>query len=516
MSASHQVATLLDKAARLDQAGDKAGAVAAYMDALAIEPDNLVACINAAVCQAERGEWPQSLNLLNAATNLQPDLAVAHRLAGDVLTAMKRHEEAASAYERAAAIEADGETLIKLATALDLADRPDDALAALSQAEAAGANPLETGAYAANVCATRGRTDEAAAHLEAMLARDPANPMAHLMLTTLGRGREGEELSRIISKLRYAGAPPIHLAPLQFALARQLMAGGEFDKAFAAFAAGNRAQASRSRDDLDASRAIFEFCKERFSTPPQSSNDGKDLVFVFGLPRSGTTLVEQIIAAHPQAAGMGELDAFGWIVRYLQNGDDGDRRQAAASAYRAAIPARCAQARRIVDKSLAGYLWLGAIAHLFPAARLIHCRRHPLDAAASMFCQMFEDDQLVFTTSLERIAAHYRLYEQAMDHWRRCYADRLHEVRYEHLVTAPRQQADTIIAHAGLAWDDACLAFHRATATVRTASRAQVRKSVYTSSVGRWRRFEAGLAPLVETIGDIVEAYERSAPGNAP
>jgi hypothetical protein len=231
-------------------------------------------------------------------------------------------------------------------------------------------------------------------------------------------------------------------------------------------------------------------------------------VFVLGMPRSGTTLVEQILASHPEVAAGGELAGLQIISRelpfrpgmarpYPECARDLDPEAAGVLAhdYLDRLARRFPEAARITDKMPVNFRYLGLIATLFPAARVIHCRRHPLDACFSIYAQGFGDAH-AYACDLGDIAFYYRLYERLMDHWRQVLPMPVHAVDYESLTADLETGARSLVDFCGLAWNDRCLKPHETRRRVGTASWSQVRRPVYRSSVERWRRFAPWLGEL--------------------
>jgi len=233
-----------------------------------------------------------------------------------------------------------------------------------------------------------------------------------------------------------------------------------------------------------------------------------------GMPRSGTSLVEQILASHPQVHGAGERRdlgaviadrdarlgrAFpGWVAG-LEPADAGE----IGRAYCAALIDPAIEARRITDKLPGNFAHCGLIAAALPRARIVHVRRDPVDTCLSCFSYRFAGRQ-AFSYDLGELGRYYRAYDALMAHWREVLSPaRFLELDYEQLVASPREQIERLLAHCGLEWDDACLAFHENARAVRTASAGQVRQPLYSSAVGRWRRFEDELQPLLAALGPL-------------
>jgi hypothetical protein len=296
---------------------------------------------------------------------------------------------------------------------------------------------------------------------------------------------------------------------------------GAYDEAFAEFARGNacthrihdrKQQAFHVAADCRSHgerNALFD--REYFARMAPLGHPSELPVFIIGMPRSGTTLVEQILSSHPRFAGAGELlemqysrldlpallnvsepypaclmkltreTAWGLAERYLQR-----------------LRREDSHALRVSDKLPENYYQLGLIAVLFPRARIIHCQRDPRDTCVSCFCENFEGVR--YSTSLENLGQYYVEYERLMAFWRKVLPNPLFEVQYEDLVDRQEAVSRDLVAFCGLDWDDRCLQFHETRRTVQTASNLQVRQPMYASSVGRWRRYEKHLEPLLKLL----------------
>ncbi len=219
-------------------------------------------------------------------------------------------------------------------------------------------------------------------------------------------------------------------------------------------------------------------------------------------------MTEQILASHPQVAGAGELTEVSQIVRWLRAEHGYPARlsvatlQKGANGYLNHVGRIGRGAARVTDKMPGNYMHLGLIARMFPKARIVHCRRDPMDNCLSCFAQNFRADGLAWSTDLRDLGHQYCQYSRLMDHWRKVLpAGRMLEIDYEDTVADLEGQARRLVEFAGLDWDPACLDFHKTERAVATASREQVRNPIYRSSVGRWKRYGDGVAPLVEALG---------------
>ncbi|WP_119392369.1 tetratricopeptide repeat-containing sulfotransferase family protein [Taklimakanibacter lacteus] len=325
-------------------------------------------------------------------------------------------------------------------------------------------------------------------------------------------------LAEIETKLSSGPRPPRALSALHNGAGKIREQNGDFSGAFEHFIKANEADPvpfdiARYRAWVDG--VIATFTPELLAA--QQVGSSSDIpVFVVGMPRSGTTLVEQIIARHPQAAGAGELDRIWKFGRWLGYHDDAGKfiRQfdAKPAAEKAALAEQyirllrffAPDARRVVDKLPHNFELLGLIALLFPKSRIVHMRRNAVDTCLSCF-QNTLNAQHGYSRNLTTLGLYYREYARLMEHWRRVLPVKFIDVDYESLTRDFEAEARRLIDFLGLDWDPACLSFHEGTSGVRTFSRNQVRNPIYQSSVGRWRRYEAQLGPLVAALGDLAQ-----------
>ncbi len=316
---------------------------------------------------------------------------------------------------------------------------------------------------------------------------------------------------------------------LHFALGKCYDDSGDYDKAFPHFMAGCKMKRAKlTYDPANAERQfaglmeIFDQAaidRLRGSGDPPGDPSGVP-VFVLGMPRSGTTLTEQIIASHPDVYGAGELHDLLRIaerniggattpVSFPDNLRALDRQTLTAwgAEYVAGLKQRAPDAKRITDKMPANFFAVGLIHLMLPNAKIIHVNRNPVDTCLSCFTRLFNRKQ-EHTYDLAELGQYYVHYARLMDHWRKVLpAGAFLDVQYEDIVADQEAQARRLIAYCGLEWNDACLDFHNTKRSIRTASVTQVRQPIYTSSVERWRHYEKFLGPLLDALGDLAPGH---------
>ncbi len=334
-------------------------------------------------------------------------------------------------------------------------------------------------------------------------------------------GRRADSIPVLRRVLDRRDITPYHRASLGYSLGQALEATGEYEPAFQQYRQANRLNAGRwdrvaHRKRIDATIAAFS--PELFETLRVRGSDSQVPIFIVGMFRSGTTLVETILSSHPQVHGAGEIDNLPRIAESLEHvvgvsqpfpayvpSLDQAVVAAAAERYLREVTAAAPEAARITDKMLLNYLLLGFIQLLFPSARVIHCLRHPLDTCLSCYTHAFTASH-GYSCDLGDLGATYREYRRLMDHWRAVLRIPIMEIRYEQLVREQEPTTRSLVDFCGLEWNDACLRFHESGRVARTLSIDQVRQRMYTSSIGRYRRFEAHLGKLKDALGDLPEA----------
>ncbi|HEY8016978.1 MAG TPA: sulfotransferase, partial [Dongiaceae bacterium] len=288
---------------------------------------------------------------------------------------------------------------------------------------------------------------------------------------------------------------------LHFALGKAYEDCGESGKAFHHYLEGNDRKRRAIPYDEQAVLAAMARTERDFSASFMEGEAGRGdpselPIFILGMPRSGSTLIEQILASHPDVHGGDERPDFPELLdRY---GDAGFR--ALGAAYVERSRALAPTAARITDKLPGNFRHAGAIHLALPKARIIHSRRDPADTCLSCFTKLFRGEQ-AYTYDLGELGRYYRVYDRLMAHWRAVLPGSVFlEVDYEELVAEPEAQTRRLLAHCGLAWDPACLAFHETRRAVRTASAVQVRQPLYQRSIGRWRLYGPLLVPLLSEL----------------
>lgn len=296
---------------------------------------------------------------------------------------------------------------------------------------------------------------------------------------------------------------------------------GRYPVAFGHFAEANRLVKGDIGGEVFRSwvdEIISTFTPEFLQANAHLGNTSQLPVLIVGMPRSGTTLTEQVIASHGQVAGAGELTRINLLAQSINlvpgravnvslaklQAMPAEALRDIAESYIKLLQFHDPKALRVIDKMPHNFANLGLIALLWPRARVIHCRRNPMDICWSCFQNPLNDSHY-YSRDLSLLGQYYRDYVRLMDHWKRVLPLQIHELDYENFTSDFEAETRKLIEFIGLPWDEACLSFHESDATVKTFSRGQVRNPIYRSSVERWRRYEQELQPLLSSLGDLVQ-----------
>jgi Flp pilus assembly protein TadD len=551
-------AELLLLAKQRHQAGDLAGADQLYRQVLSAEPARAEALALLALACHQHGDLTEAEAWYRRALAVRPADADAHFRLGLVLMGLSRPDEATVAFREAARLRPDsaetwnnlgnvfflqgnnGEAIRHYREAVRLRPKYAEACSNLGTAlreddrmteglhwyrRAVDLRP-DSPKYRNNVAAAlleAGDAREAEAHLRECLRLQPGSPKALSTLVANDLYTDNDpDPQALRSLLADPDLSPADRAHLHFTLARCLDSSGRPDEAFSHFVETNRIRRELSRHTRDefhadehcrlVDRLIAYFRPEWFDRARGLGRDSEVPVFVVGMPRSGSSLVEQILSHHPDARGVGELRDLPHTVdslpQRLGTADpypeclaqlDAATARQLADGYLARLADLVGPARRITDKMLVNFLHAGFIATVFPRARVIHCRRDALDTCVSCFMQIFRG--LTFTLDLEDLGRYYRDYERLMAHWRAVRPLPMLEIDYEELVADTEIVSRRLLEFCDLPWDERCLRFYENPRMVRTVSKQQVRRPVYGTSVGRWRRYAPHLGPLRRALG---------------
>jgi len=497
-------------------------AVDEFRHSLSIEPDDSVCLNNLGNVLRELKRYRESVTAYSKALGLQPKYPSAlYNLAG-TLALMGEHARAVGVYRDLLKLAPrDAEAWNALGLSLLEIGEEQQAKLALEEALRLEPNNAELLNELGVAYQFEGNLEEAARLYKASIESDAGFARAYDNLVR-SRRMNADDLALVAPIEAIAGDESRDSDSrliARFALGKIYDDCADFEKAFENYALGNTLK--RQLVDFDASehrnwvdRVIAQYAEAFFASHAGQGNQSARPVFVIGMIRSGTSLVEQILASHSCVYGAGELlemtklvtnlpDALSSKVGYpeciRELGANGIK--VAASAYLQFLTNRDDQALRVIDKLPTNFLHLGFIATLFPNAHIIHCRREPLDVCLSIYFQRFSQGHF-YAYDFDDIAAYYAEYERLMAHWKKVIPLKILDVKYEELLDDLEFETRRMLSYCGLAWEDACLEFHRSKRPVRTASSWQVRQPLYRTAKARWKKFEDHLGQLKKALSD--------------
>jgi len=547
-TAPPQVASLLALATQFLSAGRPADAIGPLREAALLQPSNSIIQHDLGLACLEVGRVPDAIAALRRAIACNPDYGDACFRLGIALEKLGDIQAAVAAYDRATALLPSLTEAWFRSGALvhTLGDR-DDAIFRFRRASTTGGNSSFGRLGKARALLTEDRDDEAELVLRKTLARDPGNAMAHDLLGNLlsefGRFDEAREcfqraitiapllagsyydlvrcrrvtsddglVQRMEAALATPGLEATQRLRLHLAMGKAADDLGNYALAMRHFDAADEVRRESlvfdsAQFSVEVDRLIARCSPELMARAPQLGCVDLTPVLILGMPRSGTTLVEQIISSHPQVEGCGELNF--WNERGAEwhrlgpSWNEKEFLSKAAADYLGVLRAIARKAARVTDKMPFNFLWAGLIHLAFPRATILHCRRAAVDTALSIHQTHFHPS-LAFPTGGEDLVAYCRSYQRLTNHWLRVLpADRFLEVDYEELTREPEPIIRRIIAACGLPWQDACLHPESNPRAVKTPSKWQTRQPIYRTSVARWRRYEPWLGPLCSLVDPL-------------
>ena len=537
--------------------GDPDGATQAYQEALTLRAAYPEAYNNLGTLLQQDGKIEEAEHALKKAISQSPRYADAHnnlaslyfsqkkeldalRILGEtlkfapnnpqtlLLTAriqLKRNNHPAAEQAARLAIRqqpGNAEALTMLGQVLHETDRYDEAIKVLEEALKQQPDSPEARNFYGVALKSVGRLEESREHfLEALRLNDSIYGAYANLNDLVNFAEEPELYDRMEAILEAAPDPQADaLLPLHFAFAKALEDRGEYARALDHYIVGGRMKRGQlnyiEKDTFgffDGIRAAFP--KEKFENRAFAGNPDERPVFIIGMPRSGSTLVEQILSSHPDVYGAGEVkylsrslgmlrDRFPSLPKYPEMAGKLTPAQLdmLSKSYLEQLTAGAGDATRVTDKLLTNYFFVGLIHLLFPNAKFINTMRDPVDTCLSAFTKLFKDD-MPHSYDLGELGRYYGKYRELMEHWNAVLPEGvLTTVQYEDVVADTEKEAKRLIGFLGLPWDKKCLDFHKSDRPVKTASVAQVRKPIYKGSVQRWKKYGDGLQKLVDSIAE--------------
>ena len=505
-------------AARL---GEKIIAINYFAQLSSMSPDNVEYLNNYAQAFIENDMLPQAEEQLLKAIEKKPDYYLSYVKLAYVEMGKEQYQKVIEYAEKALELKpSEPAAYYSMVSAYILLHRIDDAFKVVNKLLRIKKGEAQDYYLLATILNNMGRFDEANFNINKAISMDRTYGAAYWEYATTNKFSSVDDtfIKQAVKALKLT-MPAEQRAAICYSLGKAYNDCREWDRAFEYYRQGNllakpAIRKTKYREFYSKTRKLFnQKLFEQFSDQVSSSERP---VFIVGMPRSGTTLIEQIIASHPQGGGAGELQAMEEIVysvspieapgdfkEKLQEVFKNKAQEGYIEYYLSKLENDDPDVIRVVDKMPHNFLYLGMINLLFPNAHIINAIRSPLDVCLSCYFQFFQS--LEWSTDLEWIASEYRLYRQAMDHWKKALPEgKIIDIHYEQLISEPEAQARSLIEGIGLPWDAVCLDFHKRKSAVVTASLWQVRQPVYKTSSKRWLNYIDHLAGVASELQDYL------------
>ncbi len=496
-----------------------------YRDVLLRDPDNVDALRLLAGVAMRAKQWGDAQTLLDRALEIAPDFFLGWMDLGLAKQEQDDIDGAVVAYQRAIRLEPRKPNgYAAAATAYALAGMHDEALDFFGQA--LEQEPTHAGALSGvgHVLKTVGRQEEAIASYRKCVEHNPTHGESWWSLANLKTFHfTDDEVDAMLEQVESDMLADEPLANFEFALGKAFEDRKDYERAFEFYDRGNANRRQRERyDPVQTADSHAEFMrvfnKEFLARHEACGNDSNAPILIVGLPRSGSTLIEQILASHPDVEGTHELPDLGRVARSIglsrsdRKSYPGVMPELSADEFEQLGSDYLERTRRhrpggkprFTDKLPNNYVHVGCLHLILPNARIINAKRHPLDSCLGSFKQLFARGQ-PFTYDQFELGEFYLEYQRLMEHWHEVLPGKVLDVQYEHLVSNLESEVRRILDYCELPWNDACLRFWETDRAVKTASSEQVRTPIYSSAKHRWRNYEQHLGPLIEVLEAVLE-----------
>ncbi|MDE1943673.1 MAG: tetratricopeptide repeat protein, partial [Betaproteobacteria bacterium] len=498
----------LNLGSALHALGQAQEAETAYRNVLALQPNSPEVLNNLGSLLCDSGRPSEAESCYQQAIALKRDYAQAYSNYGHALQMLHRLEEAETACRKAIALQPDYKNAhVNLSAVLLGLGRHHEAEACLRTVLAL--SPDEPNAYnnLGTALLEQGRLHEARASYERALQINPLFPECHNNLSQVKTYTPDDPHIPLLSRLVQQLHEPVARMHACFALGKACTDTGQHKEAFAILSESNRLRKALLGYSVEQDQVLFARIRQVFDVLPPAVDDVpavSQAVLIVGMPRSGTSLVEQILASHPQVMGGGELECLNRAVSQHFSSEpvalDAVSRQVATD-YAAQLDRLGSRWPHITDKMPSNFRWLGFVLWANPHLKVVHTVRDPMAACWSIFKQYFPANALGFAYDLEDLGTYYRMYEDLMAFWHEKFPGRIYDLNYERLTENQEEETRKLLDYCGLPWDERCLEFEKTQRVVRTASAAQVRQKMYKGSSKAWRPYEPYLGPLIKALG---------------
>ncbi|MDH5572962.1 MAG: tetratricopeptide repeat protein [Gammaproteobacteria bacterium] len=498
----------------LKEAGRFDDAIKVYMDADRIEPGNAETYNNLASILCTVGRVDEAIINYRKVISLKPDFVPVYNELGNALKISGQIEEAITSYQKAIELKPDYALAYNnLAVSHILKSHHNRAIDYFRKALAIEPDNVEVLNNLGNVLKETGQVDEGIACYRKALSINPDFSETWLMLSGAKKYTEYNNDMRTMEELYFKNdLPEKEKVYLAFALGKAYEDLKEYEVAFDYILEANRLKRKTYQYSIADEFITFTKIKKLFSSEffDRHQNAGRvdsTPIFILGMPRSGTSLVEQILASHPQVFGAGELHYLVNLFNQQGNSKSSESEihppefNKLGDEYIKRIRSLAITEKYVTDKMPGNFIFIGFIRAILPNAKIIHCVRDPMDNCWSIFKNHFSSMKS-YAYNIEEIGQYYNLYRDLMSHWHTVVPDYVYDIKYEDLVADPELQIKKLIGHCGLHWDEACLSFYDSNRRVATASATQIRQPIYKDSVGLWGFYKTQLAELNSILSD--------------
>jgi tetratricopeptide (TPR) repeat protein len=492
--------------------------ITCFKRALSIKPNYLEAHYNLSVVYLRQDKYEEAAACLKRVLSLRPEDINAQLNLSVVYMKQGKYEEAAAYLQRILSIKPDHrQACLNLGVVRTNLYMYEEAAVYLEKALSINPGSVDAHFNLGVIRKSQGRFEDAVDCCKKVLSIKPDHAESHFLLASLQKysGNEDQlfEMEQLFSQQVVSDEKKMYLA---FGLGKAYEDSGFYEKAFYFLKRGNKLKRATYEYSEEETEAEFKQIKRTFTKSfiqnnSKFANPDNSPIFILGMPRSGTSLVEQILASHPDVEGAGELSYLGEIISRLSKADSVSQACEHISEaseeiitclgpeYIQKIRKFSAEKKFITDKMPRNFLWIGAIILALPNAKIISCVRDPMDNCFSIYKNHFKDGHK-YAFDLHELGRYHLHYQDLILYWHEVFPGKIYTLSYEKLVNDQEAETRKLLKYCGLSWDDACLSFHKTSRAVETASAAQVRKPIYKDSLQLWKRYEKELQPLSEIL----------------
>ncbi len=499
--------------ATLRNLGRQKEAIDSYKRALNLKPNYAEAHYNLGNALNDLGRREEAAASFSRALELKPDYFDAHNNLGLALNSLDRHREALASFSKAAEIDPNNpNALNNLGVTFRALGRQEEAIGQYGKALKIKPDHDEAHYNLANALNDLGHQERALASYAAALQINPKLAAAYRSMGSIKVYEAGDpQISQIQKLLEEPNTSENDKMHLNFALGKVNEDLENFEKAFEYYSGGNFLRKKAFGYDFPEERKLFDTITETFESEPSISKSDNACagdnqhtpIFIVGMMRSGTSLVEQILASHSEVYGAGEQLALGQSIQSINwSGRSVDERQLDAinHSYMQHLSTLGVREPFVADKAPLNFRWIGFIRHALPNAKIIHVKRDSVATCWSIYKHYFSSMGNGYAYDMRDVAEYYNLYLRLMMFWRKKYQDAIYEISYEQLTEDQEGETRKLLAHIGVAWERQTLDFHETKRAVATVSAAQVRKKMYKGSSEEWRKYEQFIQPMISIL----------------